>query len=167
MYLPGSHNRIKSNVAARDEYKRLKLHQPFTPILTKYPEKHSLNKSLLSARSLDKHTIDIASNGTLLSSDIICLTETQLIPNQNTVNIENALRNFSVIFNSSDRKLRSLAFCHTQSVKVLNCISVEGISIFTIRKGTFRENSLTIALLYDENAVSTATYLKELATCLR
>ena len=107
--------------------------------------------------------MDIASTGTLLSSEIICLTEKQLVPNQNTVNIENTLSNFSVIFNSSERKLRSLEFCHAQSVEILNCIKMEGILIFTIRKGTFREDSITIVLLYKESAISPATYLNELS----
>ena len=42
LHLTGSYDRalIKTNVAAKDEYERLELHQPFTPILTKYPEKH-------------------------------------------------------------------------------------------------------------------------------
>ena len=107
--------------------------------------------------------MDIASTGTLLSSEIICLTEKQLVPNQNTVNIENTLSNFSVIFNSSERKFRSLGFCHAQSVEILNCINMEGILIFTIRKGTFREDSITIVLLYKESAISPATYLNELS----
>ena len=107
--------------------------------------------------------MDITSTGTLLSSDIICLTEKQLVPNQNTVNIENTLSNFLVIFNSSERKFRSLAFCHAQSVEILNCINMEGISIFTIRKGTFREDSITIVLLYKESVISPATYLNELS----
>ena len=111
---------------------------------------------------MNKHALDIASTGTLLTSDIICLTETHLVPNQNTMNIEDALSNFSVIFNSSERKFRSPPFCHTQSVEILNCINMDGISIFTIRKGTFRENSITIALLYKESAISPATYLNEL-----
>ena len=109
---------------------------------------------------MNKHAIDNASTGTLLSCDIMCLTEIQLEPNQNTVNIENALSNFSVIFNSSERKFKSLAFCHAQSVENLNCISMEGISIFTIRKRTFREDSITIAL---ESAISPAIYLNELS----
>ena len=43
VYLTGSYNRalMKTNVAAKDEYKRLKLHQLITPILTKYSEKLS------------------------------------------------------------------------------------------------------------------------------
>ena len=42
LYLTGPYNRalIKTNVAAKDGYERLKLHQPFTPFLTKYPGKH-------------------------------------------------------------------------------------------------------------------------------
>ena len=82
------------NVAAKDKYERLKLHQPCAPSLTKYSEKHSFIISLLNTRSLNKHVIDIAYTGTLLSSDITCLIETQLVPNQNTVNIENVFRSF-------------------------------------------------------------------------
>ena len=112
---------------------------------------------------MNKHAIDIASTGTLLSSDIICLTETQPVLYQNTVNTENAESKFSVIFNSSKRKFRSQAFCHALSVEILNCINVEGLSIFTIRKITFREDSITIALLYKESAISPATYLNEMS----
>ena len=94
LYLTGSYNRalIKTNVAAKDEYKQLKLHQPFTPILTKHSGKHSFIISLLNFRSLNKHAIDYASTGTLLNSVIICLIETQLELNQNIVNIQNALK---------------------------------------------------------------------------
>ena len=41
--------------------------------------------------------------------------------------------------------------------------TLEGISIFTIRKRTFREDSITIALLYKESAISPATCLSELS----
>ena len=92
----------------------------------------------------------------------LCLTETHYIANQNAVNIKNAFSNFSFIFNSSERKFRSLAFCHAQFVEILNRINMEGISIFTIRKGTFREDSTTIALLYHER-VSPTTYLHKLS----
>ena len=40
---------------------------------------------------------------------------------------------------------------------------MEGISIFTIRKGTFREGSITIALLYKESAISPVIYLNKLS----
>ena len=40
---------------------------------------------------------------------------------------------------------------------------MEGISIFTIRKGTFREDSITITLLYKESVISPAIYLNELS----
>ena len=46
---------------------------------------------------------------------------------------------------------------------ILNCINLEGISIFTIRKGLFIENSIIIALLYKESNISPATYLNELS----
>ena len=35
-----------------------------------------------------------------------------------------------------------------RSVEILNCINMEGISIFTISKETFMEDSITIALLH-------------------
>ena len=38
---------------------------------------------------------------------------------------------------------------------------MEGISIFTIRKITFRKDSITIALVYKESVISPATYLNE------
>ena len=44
---------------------------------------------------------------------------------------------------------------------------MKGISIFTIRKRTFREDSITIALLYKESSgISPATYLNELSQAI-
>ena len=63
---------------------------------------------------MNQHAIDNASTDTLLSSYIKCLTETQLVPIQNTVNIENPLSNFSVIYNSSE----------IQKYGILSCTSV-------------------------------------------
>ena len=40
--------------------------------------------------------------------------------------------------------LKTLKTCYTQSVKILNYVNMEGISIFIVRKGTFREDSVTI-----------------------
>lgn len=40
---------------------------------------------------------------------------------------------------------------------------MESISIFTIRKKAFREDSITITILYKENGTSPATYLNELS----
>ena len=166
MYLAGSCNRtlIKINLAAKDENEELKKHQSFTLVPTRKtfidfkPFKHLL---LEYKHVID--TIDIASTGTLLSYDIICLTKAQTVPNQNAVNIENSFSNFSVIFNYGEKKFRILEFCHAQSAKILNCINMKGISIFTIRIGTFRKEGIKIALLYKESAISPTTYLNQLS----
>ena len=54
----------KNNKAVKDDYERIKLDQPFTPILTKYCKKRSFVISLLNTRSLNKHVIDIATTVT-------------------------------------------------------------------------------------------------------
>ena len=59
-------------------------------------------------RSLSRYAIGIPSIGTLLSSDIIRLTE--LVPNHENAKIDNSASNFSVIFNSSEKNFIILAF---------------------------------------------------------
>ena len=123
MLLTGSCNwvSIKTNVSVKDECKRLKLHYNTIYINFNKISRETFIISLLNTCSLNKLAIYIASSVTLLSSDIIA--ETQLVPNQNFVNIENALSNFSVTLYSSEREFRSLASA-MDNLEILNYINV-------------------------------------------
>ena len=46
---------------------------------------------MLNTRSLSKHAIDVAADNVFLDSDIICFTESQLLPDQDKTHIENTL----------------------------------------------------------------------------
>ena len=48
----------------------------------------SLTITLLNTRSLCKHSVDISCDHSLVDNDILCLTETQLVPTQQTLCIE-------------------------------------------------------------------------------
>lgn len=51
---------------------------------------------LLNIRSLRKHSIDIKYDSTIMNSDIIALTETQLLPHSNDSEIKNDLQPFTL-----------------------------------------------------------------------
>ena len=76
----------------------------------------SLTITLLNTRSLSKHAIDISVDNALLNSDILALTETQLLPDQNNDSIENYLDNFTIIYNNSTDKFQSLAMCFNSTI---------------------------------------------------
>ena len=85
----------------------------------------------------------------LLDSDILCLTETQLQIDEDTSVIESRFHeHFKVHFNSNENKYRSIAFCYSNRVSVLDHKDHNDISIIAITKPQFYEYSITVALVY-------------------
>ena len=100
-----------SAIKASKEYARLRQESPLNYIEDCMPAtKHSLPITLLSTRSFYKHAIDIYCEQLLLKNDIICLTETQILKNQDTTVIDNTLADFNKLYNNSTDKFRSFIF---------------------------------------------------------
>ena len=78
---------------------------------------NSLTVALLNMK-LGKHALDIAADNSLLNSDVICLTETQLLPNEDMSYVECELNQFILVYNSSSFKFESLDF----SVRKVNSV---------------------------------------------
>lgn len=95
----------KSSVIKSDPQAGLKYDRLNTNCLAELPRgfklisNPSLTICLLNTRSLKKHPVDILKHPFLNDNDILCLTETQLMPNQKADDIEKQLENFNIIRN--------------------------------------------------------------------
>ena len=110
----------------------------------------TLTITLLNTRSLNKHAIDIACTSSTTDTDLLYLTETQLVPGQNTATVHDILNFF---FNSSIDKFESVAACYLKSIEVFQVFNINGISIFSVNKSSFSEDNLRIALLYKKQSI--------------
>ena len=68
----------------------------------------NLTISLLNTRSLNKHVIDLARDEAICFSDIICLTETHILPDQDIAHIHYHLKNFEFIRKDDAHKFQSI-----------------------------------------------------------
>ena len=93
----------------------------------------TLNITLLNTRSLKKYYKDIMKDQYLLDSDILCSTETRLQIDEDTSVIESRFQeHFKIHFNSNENKYRSIAFCYSNRVSVLDHEDHNAISIIAI-----------------------------------
>ena len=83
---------IRTNPLALVEYSRMITESILSVEIVEDTHQESLIVTLLNVRSLNKHVTDLALDERLTKSDIICLTETQLIPNSNILGICNIAR---------------------------------------------------------------------------
>ena len=109
---------IKSDPRAFQEYERMKKECPVEPLSAAVVSSSNLTISLLNTRSLNRHAIDIAHEQRLLNTDILCLTETQLVPNQSTSDISNTLYHFKFCHNRSNDKYQSISFGYNSRIEI-------------------------------------------------
>ena len=102
---------VRADPRVHKEYKRLREISPLQP-QTIRDHSSSLTISLLNVRSLKKHSIDVKHDCNTLSADMLCFTETQLLPSSNDNEIRNSLFLFTLFRQDhvSDR-YSSLAIC--------------------------------------------------------
>ena len=155
MYLIGNYSKsaIKANNSAAEEYRRLRVEQSFLPLSFGNVEMETLTITLLNTRSLNKHAIDIECTSSIIDTDLLCLTETQLVPGQNTATVQDILNNINFFFNSGIDKFETVAVCYLKSIQVFQVFNINGISIFSVNKSSFFEDNLRIALLYEKQSI--------------
>ena len=79
--------------------------------------------SLLNIRSLKKHSIDLKFDSRLSNSDIIALTETQLLSQDCDTEITNNLFPFKLQRQDHDfHKYSSMALCSKNAVEISDCV---------------------------------------------
>ena len=108
----------------------------------------TLTVTLLNTRSLHRHAIDISHDQILRNTDVLCLTETQLLPNQHTNTISEILNDFNYLHNNSNDKYESISFCCRPHVEIVNHRYSAGISIIEFRKTSFSLESIKHVLIY-------------------
>ena len=99
----------------------------------------------------------------LLGNDVLCLTESQLQIDEDTSCIESSLqKHFKINFNSNENKYRTIVFCYSNCVLLLNYEDDNGISILTATKPKFYECPIMVALVYRSPNATVSGFLDQL-----
>ena len=138
---------IKANVSALQEYKRLRKNSIFENIEKIYVTDATIAILLLNVRSLSKYVCDIKSDVRLMSSDGLCLTETQPQHQHSLHGIEQYFGNFNISLNSNDNKFLSLAYAFQKALTLITQEHFPGVSICNFRKSSFVNVSLKLIVL--------------------
>lgn len=161
MYLIGSLVAIRLNLSAKNEYVRLRGLPEL--VLTNV----SLLLTLLTARSLKKHVINILVDTVLLQNDVLALTEIQLQLEENLLSIMTQMScHFSCQFNLNENKYRSIAVYSTHNVSVIDHQRYDCISVVTLIKPQFTQTLVTIAVIYRSTSSFMSVFLDRIARVL-
>ena len=117
------------------EYERLRNEANFFKTHVKKSKQSSLQISLLNTRSFRKHVDDIVKHPVISSSELICLTETQLTDSDTADDIQKKCPNHAIILSNSSDKFCSLAILHDQSMLITNVLSLDGMHLFIVNIG--------------------------------
>ena len=120
--LNSKHHKVDSRV--HDEYSRLRRLKPndlHEIVPTNHQNNSDITLCLLNIRSLRKHSCDIRCDVNLFQSDILALTETQLLPRYNDSDIRNNLTPFALYsYDHNSDKFSSLAICIKHNIHILH-----------------------------------------------
>ena len=122
---------IKADPSAIQECERLRLESLLLSQTFLFVSRDSLIITLINVRSLHKHSIDIVCNQRLLEF------ETQILIEQNTDNIRGCLRDFAILYNTSQDRFQSIAFCYKHGSDIVSHVKSTGISYITFQKPSF------------------------------
>ena len=99
---------------------------------------NSLVVTLLNVRSLRKHGIDVSNDKSIMESDIIAFTETQLSHDYSS--LDQDLHPLTLITNSiSQNSYSNVAFAHSDTLSLLNIENAPGATFLQINKQFFLE----------------------------
>ncbi|XP_015764268.1 PREDICTED: ATP-dependent DNA helicase PIF1-like [Acropora digitifera] len=162
---------VKADPRVHEEYERLRNSGNCYLTIPTNENHHDdaiLTICLLNIRSLRKHSIDIKYDSTIMNSDIIALTETQLLPHSNDSEIKNDLQPFSLYRQDhpTDR-FCSLALCTKNTVQTCDQEYFPQVNAtkFTIINNTTLL-SYTILVLYRKNSSNISQYVQDLRNIL-
>ena len=130
-------------------------------LLGNHDGKSILTISLLNIPSLKKHSVDLKFDLRLFTSDVIALTETQLLPHDSDNNIVNNLSPFSVYRQDhhSD-KYSSMALCTRKYVLLSNCQYFSSINALKFDLTvTNSQDVISFLLLYRKQNSNISQYM--------
>ena len=140
---------IKADKRAFLEYERMREHCVLPPSETLGElSNSSLSICLLNTRSLKLHISDIIFDKEIVESDVLCLTETQLLPDDDTTVVCSKLQDFFVSYNSNADKFQSIACAVKHPVSIMSHEKFPGFSFVSICKHNFFENGIKLGILY-------------------
>ena len=169
LFLTGQYksSAIKADPRALQEYDRMRKECVLEPLHKDDASNDALTITLLNTRSFHKHAIDIYNDRVLLNTDVLCLTETQILPHQNTNNISEVLTNFNYLHNKCDDKFQSLSFCYKSHVEIIDYHHTTGVSIIDFKKTLFSSDPIKIVLLYRKNITCLSSFYHTLADIMQ
>ena len=160
---------VKADPRVHEEYQRLRQISSITTQLTKDTDQTAeFTICLLNVRSLKKHAIDIKYDSNIMDSDLIALTETQLVPHSNDTDIKDHLYPFTLFRQDhpSDR-FSSLAVCSKNIVQATHYQyfqEINGLKFVLVNNE--RKQSCTVLLLYRKNNTNIQQYVEHLRNIL-
>ena len=166
LFLTGEYksSAIKADTRASQEYERMRRECEIEPLYNADSiSEATLTVTLLNTRSLHRHAVDISHDQVLLNTDVLCLTETQLLPNQDTNSISEILNAFSCLHNNCADKFQSTSFCYKSNVDVVNYHHSTGISVIDFKKSLFSPDPIRLVIVYRKNNTCLSTFYNTLA----
>lgn len=166
---------VRADSRVHDEYERLRnnssksMQQTNKPIQTIQENSSNLTLSLLNIRSLRKHSIDIKLDTNIFSSDIIALTETQLLPQDTDHNIRNDLNPFTLYRQDhiSD-KYSSLALCTKNNIEITEQEYFPSVNALKfVATNTSIQQQLSFLLLYKQHSSNVLQFINSMEYLLR
>lgn len=126
----------------------------------------SLTVTLLNTRSLHEHAIDILNDEELMESDLLMLTETQLLPDQSVEVMESTLCDLNMLYNNSLDKYQSLAICLRDSVILDDSMHSPGVSKILFKKSNLIDANIKLVLLYRKQSWLLPSFIDDLKQLL-
>ncbi|XP_057310673.1 uncharacterized protein LOC130648634 [Hydractinia symbiolongicarpus] len=155
-----SQNAIKTDLTTLAEYERLRTDANFFTKCVFTNKLYNIQISVLNVRSLRKHSKDFAQDPCLSSSDVICLTETQLTSDDSLCPIQQTFPQYSLTVCNSEHKYSSLAMLFkSDTIKMTSEFKLDGFHFTEINKPALNL-SLTILLVYKKVSQSINGFLR-------
>ena len=110
---------IRADPRALQVYERMRLESDLWIEHVDDPQNQSFTVTLLNIRSINKHLLDFAYNERLRKSDLVCLTETQMMQRSQT-EINSELKEFEIIHNTNANRFQSLASCLKDHIGIIS-----------------------------------------------
>ena len=131
---------------------------------------NSIKVALLNTRSFCKHAVDINKDPILLETDILCLTETQLLPDQNTDKICNnldQLTKFEFVHKKDPDKFQSLSVGFKNQIEIFQHEQYPGCVVFNFKKASFSDNIFNALLVYRKQSNTLSSFYEMLSYLVR
>ena len=113
---------------------------------------NSLGVTLLNVRSLKKHGIDVSYDKSIMESDIIAFTETQL--SHDCSSLDQDFHRLTLITNNlSQNSYSHVAFVHSDILSLLNVGNAPGATFLQTNKQFFSRVLINLLLLYRSHTI--------------